>query len=203
MRKVIVSTFVSLDGVMQAPGGPEEDASGSFTLGGWVFPYFDKTVDAAVGAVFDRRYDLLLGRRTYDIFAAVWPGVTEGPNAELAGQVNAATKYVATSSRDPLPWPTSVALHDPASDIAKLKEGEGPDLIVQGSSVLLQTLFVHGLVDELTTMVFPVVLGKGKRLFSEGVAPAAMRAVNSKASASGVVISTYAPAGAVQTGSFA
>lgn len=203
MRKVILAAFVSLDGVMQAPGGPEEDTSVSFQHGGWTFPYFDETVGAAVGEVFTPPYSLLLGRKTYDIFAAHWPRAEDTPDGELAKQFNAATKYVATHSTAPLAWRNSIALNNPAEDVARLKQEDGPNLIVQGSTVLIQTLLKHGLIDQFTLLVFPVVLGVGKRLFGEGTQASAMKLLTSKSSPSGVTIATYEPAGEVQTGSFA
>lgn len=201
MRKVIASTFISADGVMQAPGAPEEDQSGGFALGGWVAPYWDEVTEAAVTAIFARPYHLLLGRRTYDIFAAFWPHVDQGPDADLARDFNTTTKYVATSSTAPLGWAHSVALHDPVADVARLKGEDGPDMVIQGSSVLVRSLLSHGLIDELTLMVFPVVLGAGKRLFGDDVTPSALRLTGSHASPSGVVINAYVPGGAVQTGS--
>jgi dihydrofolate reductase len=202
MRKVIAGTFVSLDGVMQAPGGPEEDAAGGFTLGGWTVPYFDDVVGAAMHELFAPPYDLLLGRKTYDIFAAYWPQAGDGPDGEIARQFNAATKYVATSSRAPLAWANSVALHDPVADVARLKQEDGPNLVIQGSSVLIAALHGAGLIDRHTLLVFPVVLGSGKRVFGAGVKPAALKLVAAQTAPSGVVISTLEPAGAVQTGSF-
>lgn len=203
MRKVIASTFISLDGVMQAPGGPDEDRSGGFAYGGWVAPYWDEVTDAAVSAIFARPYQLLLGRRTYDIFAAFWPHVEQGPDADLAQNFNTTTKYVATSSTAPLDWAHSVALHDPVADVARLKAQDGPDLVIQGSGVLIRSLLSNGLIDALTLLVFPVVLGSGKRLFGDVVAPSALRLTGSEQSPSGVVISSYVPAGEVETGSFA
>jgi dihydrofolate reductase len=201
MRKVILGTFISADGVMQGPGGPEEDTEGGFRFGGWVQPYFDEAVGAAVGTLFDRQYDLLLGRKTYDIWTAYWPHAEQGDDAEMAKMFNRVTKFVATSSRAPLGWGPSVALHDPAADIARLKHENGPDLLIQGSSLLVQSLLAHRLIDEITLLVFPVVLGPGKRLFGSG-AHGALKLTESKTTASGVVINKYLPAGEVRTGSF-
>ena len=199
MRRVVASVFVSLDGVMQAPGGPEEDPSGGFTFGGWVFPYWDEQPDESMGKVFDRPFDLLLGRRTYEIFAAYWPFQED----EIAERFNSVTKYVATSSDLPLDWPRTVPLRgDVPAEIAKLKEGEGPDLLIQGSSVLIQSLLARHLIDELTLLTFPVLLGRGKKLL-EGISPGALKLEEGKISGSGVVISRYVPGGPVQTGSFA
>ncbi len=202
MRKVIAGTFVSLDGIMQAPGGPEEDTGSGFTLGGWTVPYFDDVVGGAMHDLFAPPYDLLLGRKTYDIFAAYWPKAEDGPDGETARQFNAVTKYVATSSRAPLAWANSVALHDPVADVARLKQEDGPNLVIQGSSQLLPALHAAGLIDRHTLLVFPVVLGTGKRVFGAGSAPMALKLVASQTSPSGVVISTFEPAGEVKTGSF-
>jgi len=202
MRKIIVGTFVSLDGVMQAPGGPEEDTTGGFAFGGWVFPYWDEASGEAIDRIFSAPFDLLLGRKTYEIFASYWPFHGDDPIGE---RFNAVTKFVVTSSPEqPLAWHNSVAIGgDVPAELAKLKEEEGPDLVVQGSSVLIQTLLAHRLVDELVVQTFPVLLGKGKRLFGEDIAPGALQLVDSKASSTGVVISRYLPAGEVRTGSFA
>lgn len=202
MRQVIASAFVSLDGVMQAPGGPTEDTSDGFRFGGWVAPCFDETVGAAVDEVLTEPYALLLGRKTYDIFAAYWPHHEDGDNSQIAKAFNAAIKYVATSSRAPLGWANSIAIHDAAADVARLKQTDGPNLLVQGSTVLLQTLFAHRLIDRLTVLTFPVILGGGKRLFEGGAKPEQWKLVNAKTSLTGVNIATYTPAGAVQTGSF-
>jgi dihydrofolate reductase len=201
MRKVIAGTFVSLDGVMQAPGGPEEDTAGGFKYGGWVFPYFDETLGAAMGDLFARPFDLLLGRKTYDIFAAYWPHEEGGQDADIAKAFNKVTKYVATTSKAPLTWQNSVALNDPVADVARLKKEDGPDLLIQGSSVLIQTLHAHDLIDQFDLKVFPVVLGAGKRLFGENAG--ALKLVSSKISGLGVMINTYTPDGGVKTGSFA
>jgi len=203
MRRVFASTFVSLDGVMQAPGGPGEDDSGGFAHGGWTVPHFDEAIGAAMGAVFSRPFSLLLGRKTYDIFAAHWPRAENGPDAQLAKLFNAATKYVATKSTAPLRWQNSVPLHDAAADVPRLKQADGPDLLIQGSSDLIQTLLTHGLIDEFRLLVFPVVLGGGKRLFGAGATGSALELVESRTSSTGVTICTYRPAGAVRTGSFA
>ena len=201
MRKLIVGIFVSLDGVMQAPGAPEEDTSGGFAFGGWVFPHWDEALGAAMDELFREPFDLLLGRTTYDIFAAYWPYVEDNSIAE---RFNAVTKFVATSSPEPLAWHNSVALRgNVPAEIARLKEEDGPNLLVQGSSQLIQALLANGLVDELQLKTFPVLLGKGKRLFGEGSAPSGLKLVDSKISSTGVVMATYLPDGAVRTGSFA
>jgi dihydrofolate reductase len=202
MRRIIDSTFISLDGVMQAPGGPEEDPIGGFALGGWTFPHFDAALGAAMGEIFSRPFDLLLGRKTYDIFAAHWPNVTD-PNDPIAGLFNRVTKYVASRSQPKLAWQNSQWLgDDTVGSLKKLKSEDGPDLLVQGSSVLLQTLWKSGLVDEFTVLTFPVVLGKGKRLFDDGATPSGLKLVKSQSYPTGVIVATYKPQGAVKTGSF-
>ena len=200
MRKVLATAFVSLDGVMQAPGGPEEDPTGGFRFGGWTFPYWDDQIGHVMGGIFSQPYELLLGRKTYEIFAAHWPHAKDDPFAEAMTNVR---KYVATSSRAPLTWKNSVIINDVPKEIARLKREDGPTLMTQGSSQLLQTLLKHDLVDRFTLLIYPVVLGKGKRLFGEGTLPAALKLVDSKASSSGVTINTYERAGEVKTGSFA
>ena len=203
MRQILVATFTSLDGIMQAPGGPQEDPTGGFTLGGWTAPYFDEALGASLGEIFGRPFDLLLGRKTYDIFAAHWPYVTD-PNDPIAGVFNQVTKYVASRSNPKLTWRNSQLLgEDIVASLKKLKGDDGPDLLVQGSSDLLQTLWKHGLVDEFNVLIFPVLLGRGKRLFGNGAPPAGLKLVDSKISTTGVVIGTYEPAGELTTGSFA
>ncbi|HEU4986119.1 MAG TPA: dihydrofolate reductase family protein [Rhizobiaceae bacterium] len=212
MRKVVVGAFVSLDGVMQAPGGPEEDPTGGFEFGGWTPPFWDETLNAAMGENFSEPFDLLLGRRTYDIFAAHWPFVEMDPaassfnelNMQIARQFNGITKYVATHHPDTLTWQNSQALGpDVAQAVRDLKKGDGPILLTQGSTELLQLLFEHDLVDELRLVVMPVVLGKGKRLFGTSSMPAAFKLAKSATSPSGAIVATYERAGPVQTGSFA
>jgi dihydrofolate reductase len=200
MRKLIVGMMTSLDGVVQAPGGPEEDPTGGFKFGGWVFPHWDEAGGQAWREPFARPFDLLLGRKTYEIFAAYWP-YQEG---EIADPFNAATKYVATSSVEPLAWESSVRLEgDVLGAVARLKDGDGPDLLTQGSAMLVRSLLAAGLVDELFLSVFPVLLGKGKRWFGEGSKPGEWTMVDSLTSATGVVIARYWPKGPVRTGSFA
>ncbi len=202
MRKIVVGAFVSLDGVMQSPGGPAEDPTGGFTAGGWTVPYFDEAVGREMGSMFERPFDLLLGRKTYDIFAAHWPFVgTDNPVGALFDRI---TKYVAT--RSPAlasPWQnTEILGRDVVAAVRALKAGTGPDLLTQGSSDFLQTLSASDLVDELNLIVFPVVLGSVKRLFADGAAPAALALAGSTASPSGVVINRYARAGPIATGNF-
>jgi dihydrofolate reductase len=202
MRRIIVATFTSLDGVMQAPGGPGEDPTGGFALGGWTAPHFDAALGASMGKIFGRPFDLLLGRKTYDIFAAHWPYVSD-PNDPIAGLFNRVTKYVASRSSPKLSWQNSRWLgQDTVASLQTLKGEDGPDLLIQGSSELLQTLWKHGLVDEFSVLIFPVVLGKGKRLFGDGSVPVGLRLVKSQAYPTGVIVANYAPAGEVKTGDF-
>jgi dihydrofolate reductase len=200
MRKLLVTAFVSLDGVMQAPGGPEEDPTGGFRYGGWTFNYFDDAVGNVMGGIFSEPYELLLGRKTYEIFAAHWPYQKDDPFAEALTNVR---KYVVTSSRAPLAWKNSVAIHDVVNDVVRLKREVGPTLMTQGSSELIQALLKHDLVDRFTLLVFPLVLGQGKRLFGEGTMPGGLKLLDAKTSASGVTISTYERAGEIKPGSFA
>ena len=203
MRKIIVGAFVSLDGIMQAPGGPNEDPVGGFKYGGWIVPFIDETMREWVGEMFAKPFDLLLGRTTYDIFAAHWPYV--GADHPIGSVFNRVTKYVAT--RNPnlkLGWQNSQTLGtDAVAAVRKLKDEEGPDLLTQGSTELLQTLFRNDLVDEIKISIFPVLLGKGKKLFGDGAAPTALKLVSSKVSGAGVIINRYVRGGPVATGSFA
>ncbi|HEX8217559.1 MAG TPA: dihydrofolate reductase family protein [Allosphingosinicella sp.] len=200
MRKVIGAAFVSLDGVMQAPGGPEEDRTGGFELGGWLFGYFDEAVGAKVDSLFGGEFDLLLGRRTYDIFAAYWPFVDQDEHG-IGARFDRAAKYVLTRGGRPLDWQNSHRLSD-LDALAELKRGEGPDLIIQGSSTLYPQLLAAGLIDRLVLMTFPVVLGSGKRLFGEGTLPRSLRMVDHQVSPRGNVVATYETAGEVEPGSF-
>jgi dihydrofolate reductase len=202
MRRIIVSTFASLDGVMQAPGGPTEDPTGGFGFGGWTAPHFDAALGAAMGDILGRPFDLLLGRKTYDIFAAHWPFVVD-PNDPIAGLFNRVTKYVASRSKPKLTWQNSQFLgEDIVASLKTLKTEDGPDLLVQGSGDLLQTLWKSGLIDEFSVLIFPVVLGRGKRLFGDGTTPAGLRLVKSQSFPTGVIVANYRPDGAVKTGSF-
>ena len=199
MRRVVCAAFVSLDGVIQGPGGPEEDPTGGFAFGGWGFPHWDEMMGAAMGESFASPFDLLLGRKTWEIFAAHWP-YTDEPPADLFNNV---TKYVATSSAEPLAWQNSVRLEgDVPAAVARLKQGDGPDLLTQGSSVLVQSLLAAGLVDEISLLTFPVLLGHGKRLFGEAAKPGELELISSQVSTTGVIIARYRPAGPVRTGSF-
>jgi dihydrofolate reductase len=198
MRKIIVLSFISLDGVMQGPGGPTEDTSGDFTYGGWTVPYFDEFLGNVMAEQMSRPFDLLLGRKTFEIFASYWPH-----HEEEGAEINRATKYVASNTLTSHEWSTSVFLKGNVLDeIKKLKGGEGPDLQVHGSGELIQTLLERDLVDEYWLKIFPVTLGMGKRLFDKGTIPASYKLVDSKTSPSGVIIATLKRAGEVKTGSF-
>lgn len=203
MRKVITRAFVSMDGVMQAPGGPEEDPTRGFKFGGWVAPHVDEVFGQAVDKMFGQPFDLLLGRKTYEIFAAHWPYSEGGDDDGIAKLFNSVTKYVATRSAMELTWTGSVALHDAAADVARLKSEDGPALVTQGSSDLIQTLLANDLIDEINIFTFPIVLGNGKKLFDKGAKPAAFKLVDSSVSTTGVVIACYQRAGEVTTGDFA
>ena len=203
MRKIVVLTFVSLDGVMQAPGGPDEDKSGDFSFGGWTFPYFDDVLGSVMAEQMKPPFDLLLGKKTYEIFAAHWPKQNEDtePGAKV---LNEANKYVVSELPIDLSWQHSQLLTgDTVAKIKALKAGEGPNLQVHGSSNLIQTLLKHDLVDELWLKIFPVTLGEGKRLFGEGTVPAAYTLLSCTSSPKGVIVANFARAGSVQTGSFA
>jgi len=201
MRQLIVSTFLTLDGVMQAPGGPDEDDSDGFAHGGWSVNYWDERMGEVMGEAMSTGFDLVLGRKTYDIFAAHWPHASEKDGAK---PLNDATKYVASRSRPELEWSNSVLIEgDVAQGVAALKQEDGPELQVHGSGDLIQTLLRHDLVDEYRLLIFPLVIGSGKRLFSEGTVPAGLKLLDSTVSTTGVVIGTYEPAGEIVAGSFA
>ena len=201
MRKVIAGAMVSMDGVMQAPGGPEEDPTGGFKFGGWVAPFadIDPVFGEEIGKLFGEPFDLLLGRRTYEIFAAYWPYAESGTHDDIAKAFNRVTKYVATRKGLDLSWKGSVALRDAAKDVARLKKEEGPALLTQGSTELVHALLAAGLVDEIRTFTFPVLLGRGKRLFDESSEPRAFKLTHSAVSPKGLVAATYVRAGTVKT----
>jgi dihydrofolate reductase len=195
MRNLIVNTFLSLDGVMQAPGGPDEDPTGGFTLGGWAVPYFDEEMLERISTSGD--YELLLGRGTYEIFAAHWP-YDEGP---IADHLNRTRKHVASTTRDELEWSNSTLIAgDLAAYVTDLKRQDGPEIQVHGSPGLIQTLLRSDLIDELRLWIFPVVLGGGKRLFGEGAIPAGLQLADSAVSKTGVTINVYRRAGAIEPG---
>lgn len=197
MRKLVVLTFLSLDGVMQAPGGKGEDSSGGFDLEGWSVPYFDSDVGNVMAKQLHKPFDLLLGLTTYNIFASYWP--QQGADNPL----NKARKYVVTEDPISVDWPETIPLGgDAVGAIKKLKEEEGPMLQVHGSSMLIQTLLEHDLVDELWLKTFPITLGKGKKLFGEGTRPAAFELIRSSVSGSGVIMASYQRNGAVEVGTF-
>jgi dihydrofolate reductase len=200
MRKLVVTTFLTLDGVMQAPGGPDEDTDGDFTKGGWSVNYWDDAMAERMNEWTSKPFAMVLGRRTYDIMAAFWPTAPE----EAGGKVfNEAMKYVASHRPLTQEWSNSVLIEgDAAEGIAKLKKEDGPELQVHGSSNLIQTFLRHQLVDEFRLWTFPVVVGTGKRLFEDGSNPAALKLVDSVVASTGVVIGTYVPAGELVTGSF-
>lgn len=204
MRKIVVLSFITLDGVMQAPGGPEEDPTGGFKHGGWTFGYFDDFLGKVMGEQMGKPFDLLLGRKTYEIFAAYWPFVKDGPDRAIAARINKAKKYVASKTLRKLDWSNSELLKgDVPKEIRKLKEQDGPDIQVHGSGNLIQTLLKHDLVDEFWLKTFPVTLGRGKRLFADGTIPVGLKLLESQISPSGVILAQYARAGEVKTGSFA
>jgi dihydrofolate reductase len=201
MRQLIVQTFLTLDGVMQAPGGPEEDDSGGFSHGGWSVNYWDEQMGEIMDEATSKPFSMVLGRKTYDIMAAHWPHAPEETGAKV---FNDATKYVASRSRPNLEWSNSVMIEGDAADgIAALKQEDGPELQVHGSGNLSQTLLRHNLVDQFRLWVFPLVVGPGKRLFAEGTIPSGLRLLDSNVSTTGVVMGTYEPAGDIVTGSFA
>jgi dihydrofolate reductase len=199
MRKIVILEFISLDGVMQAIGTPEEDTSGGFEYGGWTVPYADEFMNEVMREQMAKPFNLLLGRRTFEIFAYYWP-----KNEDKWPGINTVTKYVASNSLTKHEWKNSVFLKgDVVNEIKKLKEQDGPDLQVYGSGNLIQTLLKHDLVDELWIKIFPITLGKGKKLFTEGTIPAGWKLVDSKVSPKGVFVANYKREGEVKTGSFA
>lgn len=201
MRKIVVLSFISLDGVMQAPGGPEEDTSGGFRYGGWTVPYWDDFSGKVMSQQMSMPFDLLLGRKTYDIFAAYWPKQDESGLATVP--FNKATKYVVSASSPKLDWENSVLIDgDVVAKLKELKQQDGPMLQVHGSSNLIQTLLKNDLIDELWLKLFPVTLGTGKHLFAEGTMPAAFELMESKTSPNGVIFANYKRVGEVETGSF-
>ncbi len=201
MRKLIVTTFITLDGVMQAPGGPEEDPTGGFTRGGWSVNYWDDIMGQVMGEFMARPSELLLGRKTYEIFATHWPHIKDDP---VADKLNSVKKYVVSGTLEEVNWNNSTLVTgDVVQAIRNLKEQKGPEIQVHGSGNLIQTLLKYDLIDELRLWIFPVTIGKGKRLFGEGTQPASLRLIDSKISTTGVIIATYEPAGELKTGSFA
>ena len=200
MRKLKVTTFLTLDGVMQGPGGPEEDTSGGFTQGGWSVGYWDDQMGEEMTEFMGRPFDLLIGRKTYEIFAGYWPQ-SKDPEADV---LNNARKHVASRTLKSVEWKNSTLIKgDVAKYVTELKNSTGPEIQVHGSGDLIQTLLQNDLIDEFHLMTFPVVLGNGKRLFANGAIPAGLRATKVKSTSTGVVIATYERAGAIKQGSFA
>ena len=205
MRKLIVAAFISLDGVMQSPGGPKEDPSGAFRLGGWIVPYADEAIDQAVQDLFSQPFELLLGRRTYDIFAAYWPRVrADSAGHAIADLFNSVPKHVATHRSDTLDWQNSHALEgDLATAIRALKhQDDGVNLLTHGSGDMVRQLLAAGLVDELRLLIYPVVLGRGKRLFGDNAQVSAFTLAHSTSTPRGVLITRYVRSGEVRTGAF-
>ncbi|MGZ3772556.1 MAG: dihydrofolate reductase family protein [Pseudobdellovibrionaceae bacterium] len=199
MRKIVGGIFQSLDGVMQAPGGPTEDPTGGFEFGGWSTTFWDDKMNAALSKVFNDPFDLLLGRKTYEIFAAYWPFAPEDDPIRIAFTKSA--KYVLTHHDEPLEWQNSHRITN-IEGVKNLKASEGPDLLIQGSTTIYPQLLTENLIDRLFVMTFPIVLGKGKKLFGAGTPPCAMKLVSSDVSSTGVIIATYEPAGKIPLGSF-
>ena len=204
MRKIIVAEHVSLDSVIQSPGGPEEDPSGEFRLGGWTVPYVDEAIGREIQDLFSQPFELLLGRRTYEIWASYWPHVpVDSGGRAIADLFNSVRKHVATHRSDGLDWHNSHALEgDLADAIRALKQQDGANLLTWGSAGMVRQLLAAGLVDELRLIIYPVVLGHGKRLFGDNAQPSAFSLTNSTSTASGVLLTRYARSGEVRTGSF-
>jgi dihydrofolate reductase len=201
MRKLVAITFVTLDGIMQAPGGPGEDDSGGFKSGGWSVNFWDDMMAQVMGENFAKQPELLLGRKTYDIFAAYWPQAKDEPGAD---NLNNAKKYVVSRTLDRVEWNNSTLIKgDVVKEITRLKELDGPELQVHGSSNLIQTLLKHNLIDELRLWIFPVSIGNGKRLFGEGTIPSSFKVLDSKTSSTGVILAVYEQSGELKTGTFA
>ncbi len=200
MRKLAVLTFVTLDGIMQAPGGPEEDTAGGFKYEGWSFGYWDDFMGKVMDEQMGKPFDLLLGRKTYDIFAAYWPNAKDAPGAD---SLNSARKYVVSGSDRKLDWNNSTLITgNIPEEIKKIKNRKGPIIQVHGSSNLIQTLLKNDLIDEFYLKIYPVTIGTGKRLFGEGTIPASFKLIDSKVSPAGVIIAAYARGGNIKTGSF-
>ncbi len=195
MRRIVATLFMSLDGVIQGPGGPTEDPTGGFAEGGWVFRFWDQGADDAIGSIYTGSYDLLLGRRTYDIFAAYWPYV-DGEAVAMGEAFTAANKYVLTRGDQPLAWENSHRLSG-IDAVAAIRQSDGPDLVMPGSGTIMPQLLAAGLIDRLVLLTFPLTLGKGKRLFGDGTPTAMLNLVDHKVTGRGTVIATYEPGGAL------
>lgn len=200
-RKIVAAVFVTADGVMQAPGAPQEDSMNNFSWGGWSANYWDEMMGNTIGESMSQPFDLLLGRRTYEIFAAHWPYIKNDP---VADKFNSITKYVVSHKPQSLDWQNSISVNgDIVAEIKKIKNQDGSDLLIQGSSVLIQTLLANDLLDRLDIWTFPVTIGTGKRLFGNGTKPGSLKLTAIKSSTTGVIIATYEPAGELKPGSFA
>jgi len=202
MAELTMTTFLTLDGVMQAPGAPQEDTSGDFPHGGWVFPVADEDMGKVIVEIFAKADAFLLGRTTYDIFSAYWPKVTD-PENPIAGKLNSLPKYVASRTKSEFSWHNASHLPDVVAGVAELKKRYDREVQVHGSAGLIQTLLANDLVDEYRLLTFPVTLGRGKRLFGVGTVPRSLSLVRSSTTRSGVALSIYRPAGGLRTGSFA
>ena len=202
MAELTLTTFLTLDGVMQAPGGPDEDTTGSFPYGGWLVPHADADMGKTMDEIFSKADAFLLGRTTYDIFSAYWPRITD-PNDPIASKLNSLPKYVASRTRTTFSWSGSSLVRDVARDVVDLKKRYAREIQVHGSCGLAQTLIEHDLVDEYRLLIFPVILGTGKRLFGRGAVPATLVLVSSTTTSTGTVVSVYRRAGSLKTGSFA
>ena len=202
MAELTMTTFLSLDGIMQAPGGPEEDPSGHFPHGGWVVPHADEDMGKTMVEIFSKAEAFLLGRKTYEIFAAYWPRITD-PADLVASKLNGLPKFVASRTQEAFDWDHTTLVRDVVKDVIAIKKRFGQEVQVHGSAGLAQTLIEHDLVDEYRLLTFPVVLGTGKRLFGTGAVPRTLRLVSARTTGQGVVVSVYRPAGSLQTGSFA
>lgn len=202
MAELTITTFLSLDGVMQAPGGPTEDTSGNFPYGGWTFPHFDEDMGKAITQIFANADAFLLGRKTYDIFAAYWPLVTD-PNDPVSGKLNLLPKFVASRTQTEFSWKGTSLVRDVVQEVGELKMRFQREVQVHGSSDLAQTLIKNDLIDEYRLLIYPVVLGTGKRLFGAGTVPGTMRLISSITTGKGAIIAVYRRAGGISTGSFA
>lgn len=202
MAELTLTTFLTVDGVMQAPGGPDEDTSGDFPYGGWLVPHADDDMGRIMDEIFAKADAFLLGRTTYDIFAAYWPRVTD-PDDPVAGKLNSLPKFVASNTRNTFGWSGSFHVRDIVKEIADIKKRFPREVQVHGSCGLAQTLIRNDLIDEYRLLTFPVVLGTGKRLFGAGVVPATLRLVSAGTTSKGAVVSVYRRAGSLRTGTFA
>ena len=202
MAELTITTFLSLDGVMQAPGAPDEDPSGNFPHGGWLVPHADADMGKTMAEIFSKADAFLLGRKTYDIFSAYWPRITD-PEDPIAGKLNSLPKYVASRTRSTFTWHNTTPVHDVEKEVNELKKRFAREVQVHGSCGLAQTLIEKDLVDEYRLLTFPVMLGTGKRLFGSGTVPRTLKLVRLSTTSTGVIISIYRPAGSLKTGSFA